>query len=195
MLTITSHVVPDVRPISWLNLHREFLNAGELEILVALANSIQAHSMLEIGVRDGRTARLMLYNVISLAHYVGVDVERDYVPALACQSGERPSQPGALVSHDPLFDLILKPRGSLDLTPGNFDEFFDMVFVDGDHSAAVVRHDSELALKITRPGGIIVWHDYGNQAVEVTAVLDALAAAHDLPIRRIAETWLAFLIR
>lgn len=34
---------------------------------------------------------------------------------------------------------------------------FDLLFVDGDHEAAV--RDTELSLRLVRPGGQVVWHD------------------------------------
>lgn len=192
MLPVVDRAGLGVEPIDWLGLHREYFNSGELQILVALARSIGARSMLEIGCRDGRTARLMLYNVVTLSRYVGVDVIGDYEPSLVCQRGEMVEHPGELVRHDPLFELMLRARGSLDLTPGDFPEWFDLVYIDGDHSAAAVMHDSKLAFQVTRPGGLVVWHDVGNAAVEVTEVIDELAAHRD--IRAIDGTWLAYTV-
>jgi hypothetical protein len=36
----------------------------------------------------------------------------------------------------------------------------DLVFVDGSHAYSYVRSDSEKALRMVRPGGVVVWHDY-----------------------------------
>lgn len=44
----------------------------------------------------------------------------------------------------------------INLVPG----FFDMVFIDGDHTYPSVKTDIELALKVLSPGGILVFHDY-----------------------------------
>ena len=66
------------------------------------------------------------------------------------------------------------------------------MFIDGDHSAVGVLHDSELARALIRPGGIIVWHDYTNAAVEVTQVLDHFAA-EGWRISHFPGTWLAYL--
>ncbi len=38
----------------------------------------------------------------------------------------------------------------------------DLVFVDGDHHYDSVVKDTQTAFQLIRPGGIIVWHDYGN---------------------------------
>jgi predicted O-methyltransferase YrrM len=193
MLPVTRQSELDVQPIDWLGLHREYQNVGEMEVLAALARSIEARSMLEIGCRDGRTAKLMLHNVPTLERYLGVDVEPGYEPQLAGQRAEIVAEPGKLALGDPRFELIVRPRGSADLTIhfGKDRRFFDICYIDGDHSAAVVRHDSELALVLTRVGGLIVWHDHGNATVEVTGVLEALAV--NLPIRWIERTWFAYL--
>ena len=47
----------------------------------------------------------------------------------------------------------------------DFSEYhgkMDLVFVDGDHHYLSVVQDTQTAFKLIRPGGIIVWHDYGH---------------------------------
>lgn len=36
----------------------------------------------------------------------------------------------------------------------------DLIFVDGSHAHSYVRSDSDKALRMVKPGGIILWHDY-----------------------------------
>jgi predicted O-methyltransferase YrrM len=42
------------------------------------------------------------------------------------------------------------------------DQFpmFDLVWIDGDHTAGVVEHDVRWALKLLKPGGHLACHDY-----------------------------------
>jgi len=48
----------------------------------------------------------------------------------------------------------------------NFDtsafaaDFFDTVLIDGGHTPDVVENDTEKALRVLRPGGLCVWHDF-----------------------------------
>jgi hypothetical protein len=56
-----------------------------------------------------------------------------------------------------------------------------------------VLQDSRTARALVRQGGVIVWHDYRNGAVEVTPVLDRLAADEGWPLLHVEGTWLAFL--
>jgi predicted O-methyltransferase YrrM len=40
------------------------------------------------------------------------------------------------------------------------DQTFDFIFVDAGHSYEDVKNDTECALKLLAPNGMIVWHDY-----------------------------------
>jgi len=37
---------------------------------------------------------------------------------------------------------------------------FDLVWIDGDHTAEVVEHDVSHAIKLLKPGGVLACHDY-----------------------------------
>jgi hypothetical protein len=193
MLPTVTKASIGVRPIAdWSALPRHFLNAGELETIAALVRLVgEPRAMVEIGVNTGRTACVMLREFPSLETYTGVDVEPDYVPVLEAQRGEVPRNPGVHATADPRFRLLISPRGSLDLSPGDLGPA-DAIFIDGDHSAAIVMHDTALARAIVRPGGIIIWHDYHDlRGIEVRDVLESSRRdGHD--IQCVEGTWLAF---
>jgi hypothetical protein len=180
-----------VWPINWCGLHRQYLGDGEMEIIAALLREVEAQSVVEIGCRDGRTARVLLHNVSALQRYVGIDVPMSYQPTLAHQCAEMYPHPGALVTDDPRFELIIRERGSLDLGPQDLP-MVDAVFIDGDHGTRAVSHDSQLARAITKPGGVIIYHDYCNVAVQVQDVLDRLHDDEGWPLKNVEGTWLAF---
>lgn len=172
--------------------HRKrFLNPGEAETLVALARSVGAQTLIEFGVNEGRTARLLLDNVATLREYVGVDVLPGYVTQCAVQRRELPQRPGWMAADDARFRAIVSARGTLDLAPADLPAA-DVVFIDGDHGRIAVEHDTQLARAVVRPGGLIIWHDYhGLGTVDVRDVLDELAAA-GAPIHHVDGTWIAF---
>jgi predicted O-methyltransferase YrrM len=186
----------DIKAVNWLALHREYLQEGEMECIVALLRQIGAQTVVEIGCRDGRTACVLLQNVRSLQRYIGIDVAEDYQPTLAHQRNEMVSNPGHLASHDPRFDLIIRKNGSFDITPKELKEYahaqIDAVFIDGDHSEKAVLHDSLLAHDAMHPGGMIIWHDFFNGAVEVERVLNRLSSENRWTIFSIKNTWLAY---
>jgi predicted O-methyltransferase YrrM len=189
--TISAHELPvQVMPVCWDGLPREYLNEGELEIIVALIRSVMPRTVVEIGLAAGRTAKAILREMPELHRYIGVDCDPHYRTKIASQWTERGPNPGHLAMDDPRFDRWILPRGSLDLTAEDFPPV-DAVFVDGDHSSEVVRHDSDLARAIVQSGGIVIWHDYWNLGVEVSRVLEA-DQRRGYNIQHVEGTWLAF---
>ena len=39
-------------------------------------------------------------------------------------------------------------------------DFFDTVLIDGGHTPDIVVNDTDKALRVLRPGGLCVWHDF-----------------------------------
>lgn len=173
------------------NIPARYFNRGELEYLLTLIESVNAETVIEFGVNNGRTPLAVFKNVTTIKHYVGIDVESDYKTQMPVQRNEVPSIPGELALHDPRFQLIIKPRGSFDLTPADLP-MADVAFIDADHSRRGVENDTTLARAVVRPGGLIIWHDDNClPAVEVTQTLnDFVDAGAD--IKHIAKTWLSF---
>jgi predicted O-methyltransferase YrrM len=166
----------------------KYLGAEETAILIALVAEVAPRVMIEFGCNIGRTARRVLENVPSIEKYVGIDVPSDHVPILGCQLTEVPASAGSEAIGDPRFELLLRDSSQLEAV-----EPCDAAFIDADHSVGAVLHESNLAHAAMRPGGVIVWHDYGNTAVEVTAALDHLHDAEGWPIYSVLGTWLAFM--
>lgn len=180
----------NVRPIEWMGLPRRYLNPGEAEVLVALMRGVNARRVLEIGCNDGRTAKLMLANVPSIERYVGIDVPPGYQFACAVQKNEVPKNPGHYAEGHKAFELLLRPRGSFDVTAEELGTF-DVVFIDGDHSAAAVRHDTDLARKVLGRGGLIIWHDYHDLGtVDVRDVLQDSPLPGVTQPQHVAGTWI-----
>jgi predicted O-methyltransferase YrrM len=66
----------------------------------------------------------------------------------------------------------------------------DLVFVDGSHAFSYVVSDSRKALRMVRPGGIVLWHDYrGPRSEETRGVFEALnELSRELPLVHIRGT-------
>lgn len=178
-------------PIDLRGLPTEYSNPGEIEALIELARSVNAVNVLEIGCNTGRTSAALLRNVDTVRYAVGVDVLPGYVTDKPAQRREVPARPGHLAAGDSRFELVLRKRGSFDLTPADLGKF-DLIFIDGDHGRAGVEHDSKLALACAVPGSIIAWHDFNlTGVVDVREVLNEYRA-QGRDIRVIAGTWLAY---
>ena len=181
-----------VSSINWHGLPHRYINDGEMEVLVALARSVNAETAIEIGCNEGRTSRLLLENVRTLGKLVGIDVMPGYEFAKPVQRNEVPPRPGIYALGHPGFELIIRKFGSFDVRPDELPAA-DFIFIDGDHGREAVTHDTALAKVLIRPGGIIAWHDYHERGnVDVKPVLDELRAAGD-DIQCVESTWIAFL--
>lgn len=166
-----------------------YLGEHETAVVLDLVSSVAPRVMLEFGVNLGITAHTILQALPGIEMYIGVDVPFGHNTRLRCQRDEVPAHVARYAAGDPRFRLLL--RESTTLTADELEPV-DAAFIDGDHSAVGVGHDSELARELLRPHGIIVWHDYGNPAVEVTAVIDRLAG-EGWPICHVPQTWLAYM--
>jgi predicted O-methyltransferase YrrM len=167
----------------------KYLNAHETAILLALVRSVNPRVMIEFGCNEGITAKRLLENLPTLQRYIGIDVPFGNKPTLECQSTETPVNAGWRAADDPRF-FCLEARSQM-LRTGHL-EACDAVFIDGDHSEAAVLHESRLARRLIRGRGIIVWHDYGNNAVQVTHALNRLHN-ESWPISCVEHSWLAFM--
>lgn len=168
-----------------------YFNPGELERLLHLYESVNPEVVIEFGVNTGRNAVAALRNIASIRRYVGVDVTPDYRTHLQVQRKEIPARPGELALGLPQFELIVRPRGTFELTAEDLPQC-DAVFIDADHSRVGVLNDRALALQVVRKGGVIIYHDDNClPVVEVTQTLNELGAQGAV-IQHVADTWLAF---
>ncbi len=130
--------------------------ANDLRAMLALQNRFQPERCLEIGVHDGHTAALMLAECPWIKEYVGLDVTRNptsgnIVPAVV----------GELARDDERFGAVSSPHGTKDLGETELVGPFDWIFIDAGHNYDQVAFDTTWAAARVRPGGLLVWHDFG----------------------------------
>jgi predicted O-methyltransferase YrrM len=112
---------------------------------------------LEIGVFEGCSSLWMLTHVLTHpdCHMVGIDawpVPTDPYEERARANLAPESHRVELIkgySKDALRDPRLEP------------DSFDIIYIDGDHSALGVLTDSTLCWPLLKVGGICIWDDYG----------------------------------
>jgi predicted O-methyltransferase YrrM len=91
--------------------------------------------------------------------------------------------------HHPAANRIHQLRGnSLTFTPPEFLAHTDLCFIDGGHSYECIKADTQTALKILSPSGVIVWDDYAWFVDGVSEYLTELR--NSLPLHRIAGSQL-----
>ncbi len=119
----------------------------------------------EIGVNRGNFSKLILkivkpkklYLIDSWTHFSGVKQneaksDENYNKTLKRVKNEIESG-----------QVILKKGSSLDVLTEFEDNFFDWIYVDGDHRYEFVKKDLELSYSKVKKNGFITGDDYNNQ--------------------------------
>ena len=164
--------------------------AIDLVSLCWVCRAIEPRVVFEIGTLEGYTALHFALNTPPEA--------RVYTPDLPPDAASAPLLPttlmddvhiqGARRRHGYLFDsfperakitCLYGDSASFDFSP--YSGQVDLFFIDGAHSYEYVRADTLNALRCTRPGGVILWHDYGRVGVNgVSRWLHELARQYDI---------------
>lgn len=111
---------------------------------------------LEIGVNQGRSAIWVLENILThpTATLTGIDLfpqgtdfKEKYIYNLKLSGYENKTK-----------TIIGFSQTELKTLPLNF---YDIVYIDGDHRAAGVLADAVLSWDLLKPGGVLIFDDYG----------------------------------
>ena len=175
---------------------------SELAVLALAARATPSGSeIIEIGTFDGRTALNLAINAPAGVSIATLDLPADQPSALAIEESERryvdKPAPGARLRNcggpwRQYADRVVQLRGdsaTFDWSPhvGRAG----LVFVDGSHAYDYARKNSETAMRLVKPGGIVLWHDYGVWP-GVTQALEELEAARSLGLVNIRGSSLVF---
>jgi len=128
-------------PEGMLNQIDKMIQPTRTDLLNHLANKYQLKRFLEIGTQNPNQN----FDKINCEYKVSVDPDPN-AHATFCMTS------------DEFFDM---PRISIGIMDGAKDQSdrFDLIFIDGLHTAEQVRKDFENALKVLSPNGFIVLHD------------------------------------
>lgn len=183
-----------------VSLHRAFdkdittsADFGEVLQLAAMAKFVNAQSVLEIGTFDGNTTLNFALNIAPNARVTTVDLPPDWdgtyqhktVTGFYDNVTDRKGV-GAQYLQTPeanaKIDQVFGDSGTIDWTKLP-NAPFDLIFIDGNHHKDYVRTDTENALKVLKPGGVICWHDYG-MIEDVSVVVDEYIAKMNVAVLR-----------
>ena len=172
---------------------------AEAWILAVLAK--RARRMFEFGTCTGKTAYLWARNSPEDARVVTVTLAPDHLSDYKQEAADDPldvqfalkesSHTEFLYSDSPVaskVEQLFADSKALDVSP--WAGSCDLVFVDGSHAYSYVASDSEKALQLVAPGGLVLWHDYAGprHAAGVYRALNELAQR--LPLVRLEGTTL-----
>jgi predicted O-methyltransferase YrrM len=152
--------------------------------LCVIERFLKARRVLEIGTYDGNTSLALAANLETGGAVVTVDLPPDFdlerqKPSLMYPDGfinlTPREQLGRQYRDHPLSNRVTQVYGdSAALDWSTLGGPFELVFIDGCHTAEYVRSDTLNALDHLAEGGAIVWHDYG-MIPEVSEVVDWVA--------------------
>lgn len=127
---------------------------SEILGLVHLCRELKAEIICEIGTQQGGTLILLMQLVPSLVQLVSLDIHMPFSRQLALKRARRTQHQLQFIVGDS------KDRTTLqELERSLAGRKLDVLFIDGDHSFAGVKHDFEMYSPLVRPGGLIAFHD------------------------------------
>lgn len=121
----------------------------DVYVVLKAAQGFQSKRILELGSYRGDTARLLAENTGENVSICAVDADERH---------------GAAYLGLDVARKITRKTGRI--SPALFapDEKYDLIFVDADHDFAAVMNDTEVAFQLLAPQGVILWHDYRQDA-------------------------------
>ncbi|MBN1452610.1 MAG: class I SAM-dependent methyltransferase [Anaerolineales bacterium] len=136
----------------------------DYEALAAIALYFRPQKIFEIGTYLGITSDFFLEllpdcSVVSITYQ---NPERAFLRKVYNNSGLPREQAGSAVASERRTRFVQLLGDSHKLKARKMTKeygFFDLVFIDGDHSYRGVSKDTELAKKLIAPFGVICWHD------------------------------------
>jgi predicted O-methyltransferase YrrM len=151
----------------------------ESSLLVALTKIINAKRIFEIGTFNGNTSLLLATNTPRDAIITTLDLPPEEIELYeeekldltdANQNDQYLRQvfknKGAFYIKRASAEIQTKIKvihqNSHDFEPSahGLSATQDIVFVDGGHDYATIKNDTEKALQMLKPNGVIIWHDY-----------------------------------
>jgi len=174
------------------------LQRYELMVLCAVARHIGALRIFEFGTFDGLTSWHLAANTGSDSRIWTLDLPLNH-PARYYKGHDRTVgrihavQLGAHFSNTPEASRIEQLFGdSLEFDSEPYRGGMDFCFIDASHEYQHVCRDTANALRMTRQGGVIFWHDYSRWWPGVQKCLDDLSM--ERPVFRVQDTALAALV-
>ena len=169
----------------------------ETWILANLAKT--ATTIFEVGTATGKTAYLLARNAPDDAKVVTLTLGPHQLGSYREASGDS-SEALKLAIQESRYDAfyyggtdveakieqLFGDSKAFDEQP--YAERCDLIFIDGSHAYSYVKSDTDKALRMIKPGGVILWHDYRGprHARDVFRALNELSRS--LPLRRIKGT-------
>lgn len=173
---------------------------SDLEAWVLAVLAKPAARMFEFGTATGKTAYLWARNSGPEARVTTLTLAPDQVSVYAGDTADSVEGTRTALEESTFtrffytgtpveakVEQLFADSKQFDETP--YAGSFDLIFVDGSHAYSYVKSDTEKALRMVRPGGVVLWHDYRGSrgpTADVYAYLNELGRS--LPLARLEGT-------
>lgn len=166
------------------------LDPTERFCLAGLAQLKKPKTIFEFGTYDGTTT-LLLARAAPDAQVITLDLPPEIIkswPWLEQQVSLAGGIGGKFLNQQEKSRIkqLFGDSRRYDFQP--YSGSIDLVLIDAAHEYESVLSDSESALKMLTPQGIIVWDDYAPQWPGVIRAVDEIASRHELILTQLAPT-------
>jgi hypothetical protein len=155
-----------------------------------------SNNMLEIGTGHGGTTLVMarysepksIVHTIDLPHDIkSISYEQGDSPTLVATSLNSRTSGNYAYEKDKCANKI----NQIYSDTKNFDESklsqqLDFIFIDGAKTYSYIKNDTEKALRMIKPGGVVIWHHYDKAHPDVVRFLNELSK--DYKLQRVKGT-------
>ena len=171
---LNPHLRTDFNVQQDLHYHQGWLmEQSSNHLLVDIVKTIHEPKVLEIGTWEGFTAATLLKHTDAMIWTMDPDDVIDtavYPSRYTNLSAETTRQIGWLFKTLPFVGRVHEIRANSN--DYNWDEmendFFDLIFIDGDHSESTVKIDTTNTFSKLKKGGICIWDDFNYEDEIVT---------------------------
>jgi len=173
-------LLKDPVKVQFIDLNQVNGNTSLLEQIIITSIAVKHNSkrVFEFGTFDGKTSANLALNLSDDAEIVTIDLPASDIENAILPLGKGDLQFILKRSIGEKYEQVSSKIKQLygDTAKYDFSSYFgtcDYVFVDACHEYEYVLNDSEVAVNLLKPGGTIIWHDYGIWA-GVTRALNHL---------------------
>lgn len=145
----------------------------DYESWILASLSKKAKNIFEFGTCSGKTTFLFGMNSVPEANIFTITLDPNDVGELKNQPNDNKTA-ARNIKNESIYNqfmfsghevekkikVIFQDSRNLDIK--NFENQFDLIFIDGGHTYSCIKSDTEKALQMIRKNGIILWHDYAN---------------------------------
>ncbi len=176
---------------------------SDLESWILAVLAKDAERMFEFGTCTGKSTYLWARNSSPTARITTLTLSPDQVGSYQAEQQDDANATRAaqeescfsqfLYSNTDVADKIeqlFNDSKAFDEAP--YHESCDLIFIDGSHAYSYIKSDTEKAMKMLKPGGLVIWHDYHGprRARGVFRYLNELC--QQLPIKHLRGTCMVF---